>query len=331
VTLARWLLWLLLVGGPGGCLCEREPPRREEPRALAEAATPAAAERPRAPDKIDVPDRLVAIGDLHGDLAATRAALRLAGAIDRQDDWVGGNLVVVQTGDQIDRGNDEPEVLALFDALAEKAKANGGAVISLLGNHEVMNVQGDFRYVTEEGFVDFASYASSARDPALLTQVTPGMRGRAAAFLPGGPIARKLAERPLVAIVGDSLFVHGGILPSHTSYGLRRANDQTRAWMLAELGRIPPILDGDEAPVWTRAFADPEPPPRACEALGKVLEELSIARMVVGHTVQKDGVRPGCGERVWRIDVGLAKHYGGELAVLEIQGKRVRQLDAQDR
>jgi hypothetical protein len=328
VRIARWLL--LFVGGLGGCVCqgESEPAAREQPRAQLEAA--AAPAPPAAPERIPVPDRLVAIGDLHGDLAATRNALRLAGAIDRQDDWIGGNLVVVQTGDQLDRGSDEPEVLALFDALSEKAKARGGAVISLSGNHEVMNVQGDFRYVTEEGFVDFSSYASSARDPALLARVPPGSRGRAAAFLPGGPIATKLAERPLTAIVGDSVFVHGGVLPSHTRYGLQRANEQTRAWMRGEIGRIPPILAGDDAPVWTRAFADPEPPPRACDALAKVLDELGVARMVVGHSVQKDGIRPGCSERVWRIDVGLAKHYGGALAVLEIRGDRVRALGAGD-
>jgi hypothetical protein len=329
VKIAPW--FLLWVAGLGGCVCEpdRAPPPREQPRASGQASS--ALQPPAAPDRIAVPDRLVAIGDLHGDLAAARRALRLAGAIDAEDEWVGGNLVLVQTGDQIDRGNDEPEVLALFDALSDKAKAKGGAVISLSGNHEIMNVQGDFRYVTEEGFADFASYASSARDPALIARVAPGVRGRAAAFLPGGPIAEKLAERPLTAIVGDSLFVHGGVLPSHTSYGLQRANQQTRAWMLGQVARMPPILDGDDAPVWTRAFADPEPPARACDALGKVLGELGVARMVVGHTVQKDGIRSGCGERVWRIDVGLAQHYGGRLAVLEVRADRVRALGADDR
>src|SRR5690606_26650725 len=78
--------------------------------------------------------RVVAIGDLHGDLSATRAALRLAGAIDERDRWVGGRLVVVQTGDQLDRGDDEPEILALFERLAVEAEAAGGAVHSLLGN-----------------------------------------------------------------------------------------------------------------------------------------------------------------------------------------------------
>ena len=100
------------------------------------------------------PTRIVAFGDVHGDLDATRSALRLAGAIDEEDQWVGGKLVVVQTGDQLDRGDDEQEILDLFDELRVQADAAGGAFHALLGNHELMNVRGDLRYVTEGGFAD---------------------------------------------------------------------------------------------------------------------------------------------------------------------------------
>ena len=61
--------------------------------------------------------RIVAFGDVHGDLEAARGALRLAGAIDEQDHWIGGDLIVVQTGDQLDRGDQEQEILDLFERL----------------------------------------------------------------------------------------------------------------------------------------------------------------------------------------------------------------------
>jgi hypothetical protein len=304
-----------------GCQCERESEARAQPAAQAKAAStaPPAADQ-AGPTPIPAPDRVVGIGDLHGDLSAALSALKLAGAIDAENDWIGGKLVVVQTGDQLDRGDDEPEIVSLFDALAEKAKAKGGTVISLNGNHEVMNVQGDFRYVTGEGFTDFSSYGGGG-DPA---------RGRALAFQPGGPLALRLAERPITAIVGDTLFVHGGVLPVHTRYGLLRANEQTRAWMRGELKQIPTILDGDQAPIWTRAYGDVAVPRVACDALGSVLGSLKVKRMVVGHTVMKDGISSSCDERVWRIDVGLSKHYGGRPAVLEIHGDRVRALSDRD-
>ena len=87
------------------------------------------------PTRYPPAQRIVAIGDLHGDLEATRAALRLAGTIDEQDRWAGGTMVLVQTGDQLDRGDDEFEILDLLDALTVQAQAAGGAVHVLNGNH----------------------------------------------------------------------------------------------------------------------------------------------------------------------------------------------------
>ncbi len=68
-------------------------------------------------------ERIVAIGDLHGDLEVTQRVLRLAGAIDENDRWIGGDLVVVQTGDQLDRGDDERAILDLFARLRDEAEA----------------------------------------------------------------------------------------------------------------------------------------------------------------------------------------------------------------
>ena len=114
---------------------------------------------PRESFRLPAADRIVAIGDLHGDLEATRAALRLGGAIDDQDHWIGGDLVVVQTGDQLDRGDQEQEILDLLDRLQQEAAASGGALHLLNGNHELMNARPDLRYVTEGGFADFAEFA----------------------------------------------------------------------------------------------------------------------------------------------------------------------------
>ena len=66
-------------------------------------------------------ERIVAIGDLHGDLDATRQALLLAGAIDENDHWVGGEMTVVQTGDQLDRDDQEQAILELLDRLQGEA------------------------------------------------------------------------------------------------------------------------------------------------------------------------------------------------------------------
>ncbi|MEZ4380326.1 MAG: metallophosphoesterase, partial [Nannocystaceae bacterium] len=127
-----------------------------EAKAVAPASEPPPASAGAPPTKAPGAARIVALGDVHGDLAATRSALRLAGAIDAEDRWVGGELVVVQTGDQLDRGDDEREILDLLARLEGEAKAAGGALYVLNGNHELMNAAGDLRYVTAGGHLDFA-------------------------------------------------------------------------------------------------------------------------------------------------------------------------------
>src|SRR5262249_55550324 len=111
------------------------------------------------------PKRLVAIGDLHGDLGGARAALRAARAIDDHDRWIGGDLVLVQTGDVLDRGDDESAIFELLDRLDRDARQSGGAIIQLAGNHELMNAARDYRYVTPGGQRDFGGDRERAFDP----------------------------------------------------------------------------------------------------------------------------------------------------------------------
>lgn len=324
-----WMLLSVCVAlavSSGATGCNSDPPK--EPTARAPSVVTPPAREADTSYRLPARERVVAIGDLHGDLAATRAALRLAGAIDDKDEWVGGALAVVQTGDQLDRGDDEPDILALFQKLKERAEKAGGAFYALNGNHEVMNVAGDFRYVTQDGFADYRGTPPSGPRAAELERADLERRGRAAAFLPGGPVAKTLAERPVVLVVGDDVFVHGGVLPGHVRYGLAKINAETRAWMRGDAPRLPEVLNGDSAPIWTRDYSDGTPSTEACARAESVLAELKAKRMVVGHTVQKNGIDSACGGKVWRIDVGLAKHYGGRTAVLEIRGGQVRPLTA---
>jgi hypothetical protein len=270
--------------------------------------------------------RIVAIGDVHGDLTAARTALKLAGAIDDQDRWIGGDLVVVQTGDQLDRGDEEQAIIDLFEDLRARARAAGGAFHVLNGNHEIMNVAGDLRYVTPGGFADFADVPGLVLDDPALARVPPGVRPRAAAFRPGGPYARILGNRNVVVIVGDTVFAHGGVLPAHAN-GLEQINARARAWMRGEPeGQgAAEMLMAPDSPVWTRLYSD-NPDEAACATLEQTLRALKVERMVVGHTVQREGITSACDEQVWRVDVGMAAHYGGTPQVLEIQGDQVRAL-----
>ena len=266
------------------------------------------------PTFVDPAPRILAIGDLHGDLAAARAALKLGGAIDDEDRWSGGELVVVQTGDQIDRGDDDRAVLDLFAALAGEAAAAGGAVYSLTANHEVMNAELQFDHATDGGIAAFADVVADPADRRL-ARLDPSRHGRAAAFLPGGPYARQLALRNVVLVVGDVVFVHGGVLPEHVGLGLGWINAQTQAWLRGDRDH-PSFLGGNDSPTWARHYSN-GPDEADCALLDEALAAIPARTMVVGHTVQ-DEINAACDGKVWRIDVGMARHYGGTPAALEI-------------
>jgi hypothetical protein len=332
-----WLGCVAVITASAGCSRDSEKAERPQPAAhapsvqgrVAAQAKPAA--RGKTPDAPPAPAwrfsaaaRVVAIGDIHGDIDATRSALRLAGAIDQRDRWVGGSLVVVVTGDQLDRGDDEREVMALLEALQRHARNAGGALHVLSGNHEVMNVAGNFDYVSPAGFAGFADVRRSELGE-LLDSLPRSVRGRAAAFLPGGTGAKLLATWPVVVQVGETLFVHGGVLSTHMRYGIERINAEVSAWMLGKLEKLPSELRSPEAPFWTRRYSLPNLSAQDCAELGRVLASLDVGRMVVGHTPQKQGINSACDGRVWRIDVGMSAHYGSQpAAVLELKGDAVR-------
>lgn len=327
-------LALLLLAVPG---CDgRSPPpvtapatasavKPKAPQQATEPAAAPAAELAAGASRLPAPARLVALGDLHGDFAATRAALQLAGAIDEQDRWVGGALVVVQTGDQLDRGDGERKILELLERLQGEARQAGGALHVLNGNHELMNAAGDMRYVTAGGFVDFAEVPGIDLADPRVASVEPALRGRLLAFAPGGPYARKLATRPVVLIVGDTVFAHGGVLPEHARKGLDAINTETQRWLRGEGEISPELLQGEASPLWSRRFCQ-DPGPADCAVAEQTLTALAVKRMVLGHTVHTEGIVNNCDGKVWCIDVGMAAYYNGHPEVLEIVGEQVKPL-----
>ncbi|MCB9796887.1 MAG: metallophosphoesterase [Alphaproteobacteria bacterium] len=276
-----------------------EPPPLSAPEPVVEAPTAAPAPPPPAPAPVAEPARVVALGDLHADLGQALAALRLLEVVDAEGRWSGGETVLVQTGDQTDRGPDSKEVLELLMRLQGEAAAAGGEVVVTLGNHEVMNMMGDLRYVNPEDVADFGS-----------------AEARAQAFSAEGELGRWLRERPMVAQVGRSVFVHGGVTPEYARMGVKRMNGLVTGVLG---GTLPPTVLGDSSPIWYRGYIQGDEV-QECTKLSEALESLGALRMVVGHTTQRSGeILSRCGGRILGIDTGLSAHYGGHLAGLELE------------
>jgi len=274
------------------------------------------------PTYLTTTGRVVAVGDLHGDWAKAIEAFKVAGCIRVKDDneivWIGGDTIVVQLGDVLDRGDNEIAIVRLLRALDAEARNHGGAVYMLNGNHESLNICGDFRYVTPGAFMESAAFAGlderEFKDWELLARV------RYAVYKPGGPMAMELSKNPTVLVINDTAFAHGGLLPVHVAYGLEKLNSEVASWMRADRSgesgtAAPPFLAmGDaQSVMWNRTYSKeryPSPHERfhACNSLKQALGRINAKRLVVGHTPQLGGANCECDGGVWRIDVGMS--YG---------------------
>ena len=270
--------------------------------------------------------RIIAIGDIHGDFRVLLKCLRIAKVIDEKRRWIGGDTVVIQLGDQVDSkcrsGNcerddigDELKIIKFLDELSVEASRNGGgAVYSLLGNHELMNVMGNINYTSAENIVSFG-----------------GRNGRINKFAPSGEIAVYLAcNRNSIMKIGDYIFVHGGLLPNKArQYTLENINSIIREYLLGNKKEkdndVQDLLVGKESPFWSRMFSNAisSNSGKTCSTLRQTIEYLKVKGMVVGHTVQSKGINSGCDGQIWRTDVGLSRSFGKHsrnIQVLEILG-----------
>ena len=295
--------------------------------------------------------RLVAVGDVHGDFPQAMKALECAKVMDKTGKWCGGDTVVVRGGDILDRGDNELAIMRKFRALAKDARAAGGDFIVINGNHEIMNVLGDFRYVTKGAYGECARYTEKKRlaqiaklgeenvepPPETPEGVNPqtyaGLLARRALFLPGGEMAVKMASNPTVLQVDDTVFAHAGIDESHVEYGFARINAEVSQWMAGSRAQPPKHVLEEKGVVWTREYggadAGQTSEAAACRRLEKALDATGAKRIVIGHTPQQKGVNSGCGGKVWRADVGASRGiYGNTPQVIEIVNGRVRVLSA---
>ena len=242
----------------------------------------------------------MAIGDLHGDLDNALRTLQMVDLVDGSGSWTGGSATLVQTGDVTDRGPDSRALIDLLRRLSEQARHAGGQVIPLLGNHEVMNLHGDWRYV-DPG--DIAAYG--------------GTQARIEALRPGGADGDWLRTLDSARLVRRTVLVHGGVTPEAATRGLDHLNDAVRTALVSDPTAA--VL-GESGPLWYRGYVE-DPESVACPRLQRALQLLEADRMVVGHTTQRDGqMRTRCEGALVVIDIGIADAYGGHLGAWELVG-----------
>ena len=298
--------------------------------------------------------RIVAIGDLHGDFDAWRAIARAAGLVDKQGRWVGGETVLVQTGDVVDRGPDSRKLIQDLMRLQHEAARRHGRIIALVGNHEAMNITGDLRYVSAADYAAYADGQSRVRreqayarnitaieaqyrqgDPALgsatirqawLTATPLGYLEHLAAWRPDGAIGRWVIGNPAVIVLDGVLFVHGGISPAYARVLPADINALVATALAARTTAPDAIINDEQGPLWYRGLALPAdgeasgagPDPTVTAQLDALLPAAGAGRIVIAHTPRLAGIAVLQGGRLIRIDTGISAVYGGKLSYLEI-------------
>ena len=292
--------------------------------------------------------RLIVFGDIHGDYKLLIHLLQLGKLIkiNKKDKikWIGKNTYVVQVGDQIDRCRPLPnmicssqyttiddeasdiKIMELCNNLHEQANKVGGKFISLIGNHEIMNVLGAFPYVSHLGLKQFETYVDPKK-PEL--KFESGEEARKHAFASGNEIGTMLGcSRLSAVIIGSNLFVHAGIVDGlineinlSSIEDFETINVAIRQWLLGLLSKkyIKHIIKSSpNSMFWTRLLGQipPNTPlsdPVCSEQIGSVLKMFKIGSIVIGHTPQSfihsDMLNHTCDNKVWRVDNGSSSAF----------------------
>jgi hypothetical protein len=317
-------------------------------------------------------EKIVAIGDIHGDYENFLSILEKVGIVNDNLHWTGGKTHLVQIGDILDRGPGAKDAFDLLMRLEKESEAAGGMVHVLLGNHEELNITGrslDYpSYVTVEQFISFIpedffkkktkDYIKRLPDKDKALAESQGLNlssdGNFRLFweklIRGDKEARSvyvrnfdntygkwLLQKNAVIKINDIIFSHAGISEKYSKWKLRDINDQLRSELrhfiqssnnpiYSDAPFSPKIVYDSLSPLWYRGLATSDER-SAQKKVFQTLNRLKARYMVTGHNffqygkrspfLDIDGVRH-FGGRVYNIDTGINRIYGGLVAALVI-------------
>jgi hypothetical protein len=288
-----------------------------------------------------VPARIVALGDVHGDIVGLSCILHDRGLIDKKGRWTGGRTHLVLNGDLVG-GRNARLLLQLVMRLGEEAAATGGAVHPLLGNHDIQ--------------VFFKEYQNREGKTMFLKHKVDGSKAKSIrdAFMGETAFAQWLRERNALIRIGPTIFAHAGLNVWGFKHHPERMNATIRAWIRywqgvgckpdprtqwAATGSGADWAPPSAGPLWTRSYRVVEKKQKAstqkkkgsapdAEELSKLLKKYRALRLVIGHApvAQKEILlsHPLYGQKVIMLDTRISDKEGGRLSCVEIRGNKIK-------
>jgi hypothetical protein len=252
--------------------------------------------------------KMLIISDVEGNFAGFRRQLIMNGVIDRSYKWIfeDGHLVIV--GDCFDRGEQVTECLWLIYGLEEKARRKGGCVHFILGNHEIMNLNGDWRYVHPK-------YAPASKS------------AKTALYNGNNELWQWLCTKNIIEKVGSVLFVHAGIATELLNLNLSVSEINriarpyyTRSNELITNPVIHIIFNSESSPFWYRGYYKEI---ASEDLIDATLKHFNVNTIVTGHTVV-DKVSSFFNGKVINVDTD---HASGNSEALLIKKHRFYRID----
>lgn len=255
-------------------------------------------------------EKIIAFGDIHGDLKAFKSCLRKSNLINIQDRWIGGKTHVVQVGDILDRKprsedtNDEDSefiIISFILKLQIESYLSGGGYHPIIGNHELMNIMGIFDYVSNMGLRHFGTF-----------------EGRKNYFKQGGEFCKYLAcgWNPVIKI-NNALFCHGGISKLIASkYSIKQINEIMRSRLYSDKFSFNDIVFqnlfiGENSILWNRNYSNNEQEnSETLEEIKYVLSKFNCRYMFIGHTPYTEGIKVKYNGHIICIDTAMSEAFG---------------------
>ncbi len=260
--------------------------------------------------------KLIAISDIEGEFDALAGFLMANQVIDKDYNWVFGTGHLVLLGDFVDRGKNVVPTLWLIYKLEQQALLHNGMVHFILGNHEVFNFRGDFRY-NDVKYVNIAKRISGKVD-----------RTEAVKFMysTNSELGNWLSKKNTIEKIGTYLFVHGGLSEELLNYRLtiQEINDKVRSAYYFEMDEIDAaikFLYSNKGPFWYRGlvFASRKEKAFSAKYLVELLDRFDSHKVVVGHT-HVDSISIGLDGRLLMLDVPHGrKRFSGKTKGLLIE------------
>ncbi len=258
---------------------------------------------------------LVVLSDIEGNFDALRKLLLATKVIDEALNWKFGDGNLVLVGDFFDRGQQVTEVLWFIYYLEEKAKAAGGYIHFILGNHEIMNLSGDLRYV----------HPKYLKNAGFLNQKYVTL------YDENSELGRWIRTKNIVEKIGDIIFAHGGISAyiNRMNISIPDINKIARPYYADSTSKYTDhrsdTVYSDLGPFWYRGYYQKNNPAISLQ-IDSTLSQFGVNHIITGHTMVSDTISVWYNGRLLNTDV---HHAAGKSEALLIDGDKYYRVNTE--